>query len=321
MPFKQKRFSRRKIMKDQSATAQMIQNPDLWGGLNRPDLTFSEADVAVFGIPWDGSVSFRAGAKEAPGALRSITYTVAPTTERFESLEGLKIKDLGDFEGSDRDQVFSQVEETVAALVKENKLFTMIGGDHSTTIPVLRGIDKAVGKPFGIIHIDAHFDLCEALGGDTLSHGCTERRALELENVAGPENLFFIGIRSIEPQELEFIQKTPVPVVSARDYSKMGTAAVIEKVKAALAHLDAIYITVDIDALDPAYAPGTGTPQFGGLTARALLDLLEGLFELPVIGFDVVEVAPALDEAWTSVFAARKIVMECWGHVLRKLSR
>lgn len=305
-------------MNDQKSTHDMIQSPEIWGGLNQPKLDIKEADAIVFGIPWDGSVSFRSGAKEAPSALRSITYTVAPTTERFESLEGFKIKDLGDFEGADREQIFGQVEETVAELVKEKKFFTMIGGDHSVTIPVLKGINKAVDQAFGIIHIDAHFDLCEALGGDTLSHGCTERRALELENVTGPENLFFIGIRSVEPQELEFIQKTPVPVVSARDYSKMGTAVVIEKAKAALGHLDAVYITVDIDALDPAYAPGTGTPQLGGLTARELLDLLEGLFELPVIGFDVVEVAPGLDPSWTSVFAARKIVMECWGHALRK---
>jgi agmatinase len=305
-------------MNDPKSTHDMIQSPEIWGGLNQPKLDIKEADAIVFGIPWDGSVSFRSGAKEAPSALRSITYTVAPTTERFESLEGFKIKDLGDFEGADREQIFGQVEETVAELVKEKKFFTMIGGDHSVTIPVLKGINKAVDHAFGIIHIDAHFDLCEALGGDTLSHGCTERRALELENVTGPENLFFIGIRSVEPQELEFIQKTPVPVVSARDYSKIGTAAVIEKAKATLGHLDAVYITVDIDALDPAYAPGTGTPQLGGLTARELLDLLEGLFELPVIGFDVVEVAPGLDPSWTSVFAARKIVMECWGHILRK---
>lgn len=308
-------------MSDQKSTHDMIQSPDIWGGLNRPQISTTEADAVVFGIPWDGSVSFRAGAKEAPNALRSITYTVAPTTERFDSLENFKIKDIGDFEGLDRDQVFGQAEETVAALVKEKKFFTMIGGDHSVTIPVLKGIDKAIGKAFGIIHIDAHFDLCDTLSGDALSHGCTEQRALELENVTGPENLFFIGIRSVEPQELEFIQSTPVQVINARDYSKMGTAAVIEKAKAALAHLEAIYITLDIDALDPAYAPGTGTPQLGGLTARELLDLLEGLFELPVIGFDVVEVAPALDASWTSVFAARKIVMECWGHVMRKAGR
>ena len=299
-------------------TQNFYENPDIWGGLNRPELTYSEADVAVFGIPWDGSVSFRAGAKEAPAALRSITYTVAPTTERFESLEALNIKDLGDLDGASRDEIFKQAEDLAAALVRENKFFTMIGGDHSVTIPVLKGIDQAVGKPFGIIHIDAHFDLCDTLSGDTLSHGCTERRALELQNVTGPENLFFIGIRSIEPQELAFITETPVPVVSARDYSRLGTAAVIEKAKAALGHLEAVYITIDIDALDPAYAPGTGTPQLGGLTARELLDLLEGLFELPVIGFDVVEVAPALDASWTAVFAARKIIMECWGHVMRK---
>ena len=296
----------------------MHNDKSLWAGLNRPDLDIEEADVAVFGIPFDGSVSFRAGASEAPDALRNITRTITPTTEFLESFEELKVKDMGNFENGPRDEIFKAVENATEKLVKAGTFFTMIGGDHSVTIPVLRGIDKALDEPFGIIHLDAHFDICDELGGDKLSHGCTERRALELENIKGPKNFFFIGIRSIEMDELHFIEGKDLSIINAHDFDKLGVPAVVDKVKQGMRNFNKIYLTVDIDCLDPAFAAGTGTPQFGGMTSRQLLNLLKGLFDLPIIGFDVVEVAPSLDPSLTSVFAARKIVTECWGHQWRK---
>ena len=294
-------------------TQMMITEPTLWAGLNRPEASFYQADIAVFGIPYDGGVSFRSGAKEAPQALRSITYSIAPTTEHFEDISNLKIKDLGDFEAPTREELFNDVEAQVFELVKSGTFFTMIGGDHSTTIPVQRGINKALSEPFGIIHIDAHFDLCDTLEGDALSHGSTERRALELSNVSGPENLFFIGIRSIEMDELEFLKDNPVSVISAAQFDEIGVNAAIEAVKQQMSPFKHIYLTIDIDCLDPAYAAGTGTPQFGGLHSRSLLTLLRGLFDLPILGFDVVEIAPKLDPSLAALFAGRKILTECWG--------
>ncbi len=285
----------------------------IWAGLNQPDITIIDSDIVVLSVPFDGGVSFRNGAKDGPEAIRSITYSIAPTTEDFRSIKHIKVKDIGDAVGTTRDELFSNTEQIVEDLVKKNKRFTIIGGDHSITIPVLRGIDKAVDKNFGIIHIDAHFDLCDTLEGDHLSHGSTERRALELEYVDS-DSQFFIGIRSIEEDELEFISKNPVNVINAKRFNKLGVDEVFNQVKKVMEKFEAIYITLDIDCLDPAYAAGTGTPQFGGLTSRQLLDLLEKLFTLPIIGFDVVEVAPKLDPALTSVFAARKIITECWGH-------
>lgn len=299
-------------------TNEMILEEHLWAGLNRPAAELSEADAVVFGIPYDGGVSFRSGAKEAPQALRSITYTIAPTTEYFEDISSMVIKDLGDFEAPDRDTLFRTVENQVCSLVEQGRFFTMIGGDHSTTIPVQRGINRALKEPFGIIHIDAHFDLCDTLEGDSLSHGSTERRALELEHVGSTDNLFFIGIRSAEMDELEFMKNHPVSVISAARFSEMGAAAVIEAVQARMAPFKHVYVTIDIDCLDPAYAAGTGTPQFGGLHARELLTLLRGIFQLPVIGFDVVEIAPKLDPSLAALFAGRKIITECWGHQYRK---
>lgn len=297
---------------------EMIREKEIWAGLNRPGLPMDQADIVVFSIPFDGGVSFRAGAKDGPRAIREITYTIAPTTEKWEDLSELQILDLGDLYGDDREELFHKAEEASYSIVKAGKLLTMIGGDHSTTIPVLRGINRALDEPFGIIHIDAHFDLCNDMDGDLLSHGSTERRALELENIPDSESIFFVGVRSIESEELDFINRNRMNIIGAADVRRDGVEKTLCTIKEKMKRFNKIYITVDIDSLDPAYAAGTGTPQFGGLNSRELLDLLYGLFELPVIGFDVVEVAPSLDDSLLSVFAARKILTECWGHYKRK---
>ncbi len=287
----------------------------IWGGMNHPELTLEEADVAVFGIPYDGGVSFRSGSSEAPQALRGITYTISPTTEDFRDISALKVKDLGDCVGKNRDEIFAEAEKLAFQAVKAGKFFTMIGGDHSVTIPVHRGINRAVDEDFGIIHIDAHFDLCDDMDGDKLSHGSTERRATELSHVKDSDHLHFIGIRSIESDELDYYNNNKIHVVSAADVDHLGTQAALEQVLSHMKKFSKVYISLDIDCLDPAYAAGTGTPQFGGLTGRQLLDLLKGLFEqLNIIGMDVVEVAPKLDPSLAAVFAARKIVTECWAH-------
>lgn len=127
-----------------------------------------------------------------------------------------------------------------------------------------------------------------------------------------------MGVRSVESEELAFIQNHDMNMIKALEVRRNGVEKTLETIQTKMARFEQIYITVDIDSLDPAYAPGTGTPQFGGLDSRELLDLLYGLFELPVIGFDVVEVSPKLDDSALSVFAARKILTECWGHHQRK---
>ncbi len=288
-------------------------DPDLWGGLNRPGISFEEADVVVWGIPFDGGASVRKGAAEGPDALRRITTSICPTTEDFEVMD-LKILDRGNLFAPDRDALFERVEEAAESCVRAGKRFTFIGGDHSVTIPILRGIDRALDEPLGIVHLDAHFDLCDELGGDRLSHGCTERRALELKSIASLERIFFCGIRSAETQEAEFLATHPAHVIGARAFSRMGADAAAQVIRKQLAPCSKIYLTIDIDCLDPAYAPGPGTPQFGGVSSRELLDLLRGSFPMPGIGVDLVELAPPLESGSVATYAARKIVTECWGH-------
>ncbi|MCL1982754.1 MAG: agmatinase [Clostridiales bacterium] len=294
----------------------------IWCGLNRPDLTEKEADIVVFGIPYDEAASYRKGAAEAPSVLRANTFTSAPSTEEGKSIEELIVYDAGDFAEKDRERLHSEVSEYVCGLVKDGVFFTCVGGDHSVTIPIEAGVDRALGGQFGIIHIDAHSDLCDTLGGDRYSHGCVQRRALELENIAGPENIYFVGIRSFEPDEIAFLKENWVNMKTAKQVFAEGVQSVAEEVVAEMQQFSHVYVTVDIDGLDPAYAAGTGTPQPGGLSSRELLYLLEEIFQnLNVVGFDVVEVAPSLDPSLSSMFAARKIITECWGHYLDKIKK
>ena len=288
---------------------------DVWCGLNKPDMEEKDADAVIFGIPYDGGVSYRGGAAEAPDLLRANTKCSTPCTERLEYYADFNVVDAGNFVGEDREAMFEEIQKYVAELVRAGVKFTMVGGDHSVTIPVERGINDAVDEDFGVIHVDAHMDLCDALDGDYLSHGNTERRCLELEHSSSLENFYFIGIRSIEPDEFEFHKENNIQVKTAYDCYKEGIEAVADDCIAKMKKFKKVYLTFDIDALDPAYAAGTGTPQFGGLTSRMALTLLEKLFtELNIIGFDVVEIAPPLDPSLASMYAGRKIITEAWGY-------
>ena len=286
---------------------------ETWFGLNRPDANATDVNAVIFGIPYDGGVSYRGGAAKAPDLLRANTDHATPCTERLDYFDDFAVLDAGNFEG-DRDEVFAEVQEYVEALVREGVRFTMIGGDHSVTIPVERGVNAALDEPFGIIHIDAHMDLSYELEGDPLSHGSTEQRALEMANIDSEKNLYFIGIRSIEPDEFEFSRNANLQVKTAYDCYHEGIEAVADDCISKMKKFNKVYLTFDIDALDPAYAGGTGTPQFGGLTSRMAMTLIQKLFtELNIIGFDIVEIAPPLDDSLASMYAGRKLLTEGWG--------
>ncbi|MGL4483963.1 MAG: agmatinase [Anaerovoracaceae bacterium] len=319
-------------------TKEMIKD-ELWGGLHSPLNSYEEADIVVFGIPVDENASYRKGTSAGPAAIRDTTKPIPPTTEYFEDISSLKVLDIGDIDeqgineeagmvdeqdtqstASERsvESIFAEARSKVGQFVRDGKFFTMIGGDHSVTIPVLEGINENVDEPFGIIHIDAHLDLCDDIDGNKLSHGSTERRATEMKNVGSVENIFFLGIRSCEMDEHAFMQGKNMNLISAAELDEIGVDETIKRVIEKMSKFSKVYLTVDIDCLDPGFAPGTGTPKFGGLTPRQLLKLLRGIFDLPIIGFDLVEVAPNLDSGRIAQYAAQRIITECWGHYWRK---
>jgi agmatinase len=285
----------------------------LWSGLcsDAPD-----AEVGILGVPFDGAASFRKGASLAPAKIREITPHVAPVTEEGCPLAGLRVRDYGDVSPDlDWERYFAAVKER-ATQVLAHPLALFLGGDHSVTIPLTAAFSRAMDGTLGVLHFDAHPDLADEFEGHRWSHACTERRVLELSNVE-PRHLAFVGLRSWLEEELAFLGAHPeIGVHTAREVYRRGIEAVAEDVTTQLQDVDAVYVTLDVDGLDPAYAPGTGTPEAGGPSTRELLELLRVIFaRLPVRALDVVEVSPPLDRADVTLFAAIKVIYEVFGWV------
>lgn len=278
----------------------------LWGDLALPGLPPEEADFSILGLPFDGLASARRGAALAPQRLRFWSGHQTPFSESRTRLGGLKITDLGDIEIDDPARDFESVRRRIEALPN---IPILLGGDHSVTIPVFQAQRKRfAGKRLGVLWLDAHPDLCEEFNGSRLSHACVLKRGLE----AGidPRDVCLVGLRSWEEQELDLIENGRMHIFSAADVDELGIRSVAEDARRVLSRCEAVHISLDIDCLDPAAAPGTGIPEAGGLTSREVMTLLQSLQGLPLVGLDVVEVAPPLDPSEATVFAALKFIME-----------
>ncbi len=288
----------------------------LWSGLSSDD---PSAEISILGVPFDGATSYRKGAALAPAKIREITPHIAPATEEGHRLAGLRIRDYGDVTiDLDWERYFGTV-HAQATQALQHPLAVFLGGDHSVTIPLSAAFSETVTGRFGVVHIDAHLDLADEFEGHRWSHACTARRVLEQSNVES-KHVTFVGIRSWMDDELAFLEVHPeIGVHRARDVARRGAEAIANDVAVQLQSVDAVYVTLDIDALDPAYAPGTGIPEAGGLSTRELLEFLRVIFiELPVRALDIVEVAPPLDCADITAFAAAKVVYEVFGWAKKK---
>jgi agmatinase len=231
---------------------------------------------------------------------------MTPFSEDRTRLHGIRLTDLGDIEFEDPEQGFPLVRQKIESLANTP---IILGGDHSITIPVFEAQRKRFeGKRLGILWVDAHPDLCDVFNGSNLSHACVLRRGLDTG--IDPRDVCLVGVRSWEEQEIELIENGHMHVFSAADVSELGMKSVAADVHRVLSRCDAVHVSLDIDCLDPAAAPGTGIPEAGGLTSREVLTLIQSLQGLRLAGLDVVEVAPPLDPSEATVFAALKIIME-----------
>jgi len=290
----------------------------LWSGLATQN---SDAEIGILGVPFDGASSFRKGSSGAPERIRSLTPHVAPLSEEGTALADLRVRDYGDVPiTSDWEETQSAV-ATSSADVLRHPLALFLGGDHSVTIPLASAAAKAIDGPVGVLHLDAHLDLMDSFEGRTWSHACALRRVLEMPDVACG-SAAAVGIRSWLPEEVAFVKAHPDLLVrTARDIWQNGVDVIADEVCAQLAHAAGVYITLDIDVLDPAFAPGTGTPEAGGLTTRELLEVLRAVFvRLPVRMLDIVEVSPPLDHSDITSFAATKVIYEAFGWTKRRLA-
>lgn len=291
-----------------------------WGDINVPEI--SEADICVMGIPFDGAVSCGKGTALAPEVMRGLSRYLPPTTEEGLIFEGLKVYDHGDIPiDLDWARYYATVEEDAYELMKSGNFCIFLGGDHSVTIPLHRAFGRYnEGKKIGVIHFDSHSDICDEYDGHKWSHACTEKRTVD--DVISPEDLSLIGIRSWEAEEVEYLKNHPeVLLIKARDIHKKGYEYVCDELKNKYSNYDAVYLTLDIDVLDPSCAPGTGTPEAGGLESRGMMEIIKYLIpELPIKAMDIVEVSPPLDsENNITSWAALKIIYEVFGQLyLRK---
>lgn len=278
----------------------------LWGDLHVPDAAPAQADFTVLGIPFDGLASARKGAALAPERIRFWSRHVTPFSEDRTRLAGLVVRDAGDIPVADPASDFPKAAEVVAGL---SNIPIFLGGDHSVTIPIFQGQrQRFAGKRLGLLWVDAHPDLCDDFDGSRLSHACVLRRGLEFG--IDQQDVCLVGLRSWEEQEIDLIERGQMHVYTAADVAELGMKSVAADVRKILARCDAVHVSLDIDCLDPSAAPGTGIPEFGGLSSREALTLIQSLQGLPLVGLDVVEVAPPLDPSEATVFAALKIIME-----------
>jgi agmatinase len=266
------------------------------------------ADVAILGAPFDSGVSYRPGARFAPAAVREASKLLRPYHPGldFSPFQAVQVADAGDISINPfhLEEAMSQIEAHSEELVRAGAKLVTIGGDHTIALPLLRTMARRHG-PVALLHFDAHLDTWDTYFGAPYTHGTPFRRAFE-EGILDSSAVSHVGTRGplYSKQDLTDDKRMGFGIVTSADVMRQGVDAVTQALRERVGSRP-LYVSIDIDVLDPAHAPGTGTPEAGGMTSRELLEILRGLDGLNLIGADVVEVAPAYDHAEiTSVAAA-----------------
>jgi len=273
----------------------------------------SLADAAIVGVPMDMAVLYRSGARFGPRAIRDASGQLRPHHWDLARLEPpfdkLRVVDYGDLETFPGyiEQSINHIQAALAPIVEADVFPVVLGGDHSTTLPVLRALAARQGT-LSLVHFDAHPDFWPGEPGRPYHHGTVFRRAAE-EGLIDPASSVQVGIRgSISASAVPDARAAGFHLITADEFARQGVRASLEAIHR-LASLP-VYVSLDIDSVDPAFAPGTGTPEVAGLTSREIMELVRGLRGLPLVGFDVVEVCPAYDSGEITALLAANLVYE-----------
>jgi agmatinase len=286
--------------------------PETFARLPRIDQV-EHADVAVVGFPFDSGVSYRPGARFGPQHVRQSSKLLRPYHPPLDvhPFDAQQVADAGDIgiNPFSIDDAVATVERAADELREPGSTLLSVGGDHTIALPLLRSVARTHG-PVAVLHFDAHLDTWDTYFGAPTTHGTPFRRASE-EGLVDRERSMHVGIRGplYSAKDLSDDGILGFQVVRSDDYQLDGLAGVVERVRTRLAD-GPVYVSVDIDVLDPAHAPGTGTPEAGGLTSRELLHTLRSLAGANVVGADIVEVAPAYDHAEITGIAAAHVAYE-----------
>jgi agmatinase len=289
--------------------------PDTFARLPRLD-DVGTAAVAILGVPFDSGVSYRPGARFGPQAIRAGSKLLRPYHPWLgvQPWDVHQVADAGDAPANpfSIEEAITQIADTARAVLGRAGHLLAIGGDHTIALPLLRAHAEKHG-PLALVHFDAHLDTWDTYFDAPYTHGTPFRRAVE-EGLLALDRSAHIGIRGplYAPDDLTEDAGLGFATISTLDVADQGPAAAVERIKARVGDLP-VYVSIDIDVLDPAHAPATGTPEPGGLTTRELQMILRGLQAVGVVGADVVEVAPAYDHAELTALAAANVVYELLG--------
>jgi agmatinase len=274
----------------------------------------TDYDVAVLGVPFDNGTSYRPGARFGPMAVRQASRHLRPGYHvelGLSPFQAVQVADAGDVPVTPFDigTAMTQIRDHAADLISGNRRIVAIGGDHTIALPMLRAV-TALRGPVALVHFDAHLDTWDTYFDAPTTHGTVFRRAFE-EGLLIEDHSVHVGIRGpvYGEQDLADDRRFGFRTIRTSDVDDLGIRGTIDAVLARVGDLP-VYLSVDIDVLDPSIAPGTGTPEAGGLTSRELLRVLRGLTDVNLVGADVVEVAPAYDHAELTTIAAATVAYD-----------
>jgi agmatinase len=254
-------------------------------------------DVAIVGVPFDGGTSYRPGARLAPREIRAQSSLIRSYSyfQKVSPFERLNVADIGDIDAPpvSIEKCFDVVESRVSLIADSGARPIAVGGDHSISLPILRALARCHG-PLALVQFDAHTDTWDEYFGSKYFHGTPFRRAIE-EGVVDGRRFVQVGIRGpmYGEDDFDFHREHGITMIDIDQVKERGVSWAIDRIRMVVS--GPTYVTFDIDAVDPAFAPGTGTPEVGGLTSHEAQRLVRGLAGLPLVGGDVVEVAPPFD--------------------------
>ena len=275
---------------------------NVFSGFQKP---FEKADYIILGVPFDVTSTYRTGARFGPNAIRQASLNIETYSFRTGiDVEDLKLHDLGDLHiSTDTEKTLERIEMVIKDLLETGKTPVIIGGEHTITLGVVKALGGKASKT-AIVSFDAHLDLRHEFMDLKLSHTTFMRR---INEEVKPSKIIEVGTRAVCKEELDYAKKVGIEFFTAKQIRKEGSQRIAEQLREKLSRYKNVYLSIDMDVLDPAYVPAVQNPEPEGIETHTLLDILYGVCDKRVVGFDVIEIAPNYDQGISAIQGAKTI--------------